>query len=197
MTDFWNSRYSATEYAYGTAPNEFFKDQIDMLNPGRILLPAEGEGRNAAYAASVGWDVTAFDNSNAGYHKAIELAKARQVSIRYFVDGFEEVKLQQPEFDALALIYAHVPSQKRTPWFEKMIQLLKPGAHVIFEGFSIDQLRFNSGGPRSNEMLFTEETILDIFQSLSNIQVWKEVVQLKEGQFHNGRASVIRMVGEK
>jgi hypothetical protein len=37
---------------YGTTPNEFFKQQLDLLEPGNILLPADGEGRNAVYAAS-------------------------------------------------------------------------------------------------------------------------------------------------
>ncbi len=197
MRDFWNEKYNNSDYVFGASPNGFFKEQIDGLKPGSILLPAEGEGRNAAYAAMQGWDVTAFDNGNIGYRKAIELAKSKHVNIRYFIDGFEEVKVEDRQFDALALIYAHVPSKKRTPWFEKMITLLKPGATVIFEGFSIDQLRYLSGGPRSKEMLFTEETILDIFQSLTQVKVWKEVISLTDGQLGSKRASVIRMLGTK
>ena len=51
MKDFWNDRYGRAEYAYGKNPNVFFKEQLDLLPPGKILLPAEGEGRNAVYAA--------------------------------------------------------------------------------------------------------------------------------------------------
>ena len=54
---FWNERYAVTDYIYGKAPNEFFVEQLSTLTPGRILLPAEGEGRNAVYAAKQGWDV--------------------------------------------------------------------------------------------------------------------------------------------
>ncbi len=33
-------------------PNHFFKEQIDKISvPGKLLLPGEGEGRNAVYAA--------------------------------------------------------------------------------------------------------------------------------------------------
>jgi hypothetical protein len=64
MIDFWNARYSAAEYAYGTEPNAFFKAQLDQLTPGRLLLPAEGEGRNAVYAAKKGWEVAAFEPNN-------------------------------------------------------------------------------------------------------------------------------------
>tara|TARA_R100001377_G_C3182541_1_gene107226 strand:+ start:629 stop:811 length:183 start_codon:yes stop_codon:yes gene_type:complete len=44
---------------YGTEPNDFFKQQIDKLKPGKILIPEEGEGRNAVYAASQGWKLMA------------------------------------------------------------------------------------------------------------------------------------------
>ena len=63
MKEFWDSRYREKEYAYGIEPNEFFKEFIDNNNPGKILLPGEGEGRNAVYSASKGWQVDAFDYS--------------------------------------------------------------------------------------------------------------------------------------
>ena len=44
---FWNRRYAAPAYAYGTAPNAFFSQQLADLPVGRLLLPAEGKGRNA------------------------------------------------------------------------------------------------------------------------------------------------------
>lgn len=72
---FWNKRYAAAEYVYGIAPNDFFKEHLDQLKPGSILLPAEGEGRNAVYAALQGWKVTAFDISKNGGEKALQLSK--------------------------------------------------------------------------------------------------------------------------
>ena len=55
MTNFWNERYSEKEYVYGEAPNVFFATQLNTLPPGTIILPCEGEGRNAVYAAANGW----------------------------------------------------------------------------------------------------------------------------------------------
>ena len=74
MLAHWNDRYSNPEYAYGTAPNEWFKEQLTHLpGKGRILLPAEGEGRNAVFAAKQGWEVSAFDPSEAGREKALPI----------------------------------------------------------------------------------------------------------------------------
>ena len=83
MQQFWNERYQENEHVYGEAPNAFFKSFIDPLQPGTLLLPAEGEGRNAIYAASRGWVVEAFDYSEVAREKALKRAASKGVSIRY------------------------------------------------------------------------------------------------------------------
>ena len=80
-TERWNERYSKKEFAYGEQPNQFLKEQLENLPVGSILFPAEGEGRNAVYAAKLGWDVYAFDISIEGKNKAMKLAEANKVSI--------------------------------------------------------------------------------------------------------------------
>ena len=54
-TSRWNDRYSKDEYAYGEEPNRYLKEQLEKLAVGKILFPAEGEGRNAVFAAKLGW----------------------------------------------------------------------------------------------------------------------------------------------
>ncbi len=43
VTNTWDERYAQDEYVYGKQPNEFFRQQLQPLRPGKILLPAEGE----------------------------------------------------------------------------------------------------------------------------------------------------------
>ena len=78
MKEFWNNIYKKKEYAYGKEPNKYFKKEIDKINPGKILLAAEGEGRNAVYAASIGWEVYAYDFSEFAYQKAVSLSKEKK-----------------------------------------------------------------------------------------------------------------------
>ena len=73
--ELWNERFSTNEYIYGTNPNKFFKEQIDKINPGRLLLLGEGEGRNSVYAATKGWIIDAVDFSQTAKDKALMLAK--------------------------------------------------------------------------------------------------------------------------
>ncbi|MEZ0130354.1 class I SAM-dependent methyltransferase, partial [Flavobacterium sp. LBUM151] len=110
-TERWNDRYSNEEFAYGEEPNNYFKEQIEKLKPGTILFPAEGEGRNAVYAAKLGWTVSAFDISEEGKNKALKLAETNNVSIDYKVGELETLNYHTEQFDAIALIYAHFPAE--------------------------------------------------------------------------------------
>ena len=65
-------------------PHAAVKSQITTLKSfkftqtRKILLAAEGEGRNAVYAASIGWEVFAYDFSEFGYKKAMKLATEKK-----------------------------------------------------------------------------------------------------------------------
>src|SRR6186713_3732560 len=93
-TERWNDRYSNEAFAYGEEPNNFFKEQIEKLNAGTILFPAEGEGRNAVYAAKLGWEAAAFDISAEGKNKALKLAEANNVTIDYKIGELETLNYQ-------------------------------------------------------------------------------------------------------
>jgi SAM-dependent methyltransferase len=197
MSEFWNQRYSAEEFAYGTEPNLFFKEHIEKLTPGKILLPAEGEGRNAVYAARLGWDVTAFDVSVEGKRKAELLAAENSVTINYLLAGYDDIYFEPETFDCVVLVFAHIDSDKREKYHRKMISFLKPGGFLLLEVFSKKQINNNSGGPRDFRLLYSKAELETDFQHLSVLKTEEPDVELYEGQFHNGIASVIRVVGKK
>src|SRR5574343_234271 len=144
MTDFWNERYAQEEYAYGLQPNVFFKDAIGEIPKGKLLFPAEGEGRNAVFAAQLGYEVHAFDTSKEGKIKADQLAEKYGVTINYKVGDLAKLDYPEQYFDAVILIYAHVPAESRTAFFQHLVRLLKPNGQIIFEGFSQNQLQYHS-----------------------------------------------------
>lgn len=202
MKEFWNERYGAEEYAYGKEPNVYFKEKISPLKPGRILLPAEGEGRNAVYAAKLGWDVYAYDISEEGKNKAKRLAEENGVHVNYLVGTLDELDLNAHSFDCIALIYAHLPRKMRKDQHKKLQELLKPGGILIVEVFSEEHLKFNSknplvGGPKDAELLFQTDDLVDDFDLCEMLYLDQEVVSLKEGKFHIGEGSVIRCLARK
>jgi cyclopropane fatty-acyl-phospholipid synthase-like methyltransferase len=197
MKELWNQRYSLDEYKYGKEPNQFFKEELTRLKPGRILLPGEGEGRNAVYAAASGWEVDAFDFSEAGKIKALKLAEESGAKINYDVKEFSEFRQDKVGYDAAAIIFIHLEEDQRRSLFEKIIASLKPGGKIIFECFEKDQIKFQSGGPKDIALLYTLEDVVNLFIDLEFEKLTKEKIFLNEGKGHLGEGIVIRFIGTK
>lgn len=200
--DRWNDRYSKEEFAYGEQPNNYLKEQLEKLNPGKILFPAEGEGRNAVFAARLGWTVSAFDISIEGKSKAMQLAETNKVEIDYQIGELQSLDYNLGQFDAIALIYAHFPADIKSMYHRTISEYLRKDGTVIFEAFSkkhLDYLAKNDkvGGPKEADMLFSIEEIRADFPNYEIIQLEEVEIELSEGMYHNGKGSVIRFVGHK
>ena len=198
----WEDRYGQDEYAFGIEPNEYLKNQLLKIRPGTILFPAEGEGRNAVFAAKMGWTASAFDISNNGRNKALKLAKDSNVTIDYRIGELPELGYTDAQFDAIALIYAHFPAAIRSEYHQLADTYLRKGGIIIIESFSKNHLEYRQrnekvGGPKDLDSLFSIEEIKSDFQQYDIIELAEEVIDLQEGIYHNGQGSVIRFVGRK
>ena len=200
---FWNSRYQNSDFAYGKNPNSFFKQCIGNVEPKSILMPADGEGRNGVFAAKLGWKVTATDLSIKGKIKALQLAKENKVTIDYLIGDMQDLDFPKESFDAIALIYAHFSASKTSILHKKLIKFLKPKGTIIFEAYSKNHIEYKRqnpqviGGPKDIDMLFSVEDIQNDFPNF-NLQILEEKeIELNEGEFHKGKAKVIRFFGTK
>jgi hypothetical protein len=202
MSEYWNTRYNNEAFAYGETPNLFFKAQLEPLTPGKILLPADGEGRNGVFAATLGWEVSAFDLSEAGKKKAELLAAKNGVALDYQVGEFSELQYAPEQFDVIALIYAHFSGDTKSGYHKILNGYLRKGGIVIFEAFSKKHLAYNSsnpkvGGPKDLDTLFSIEEIQHDFDNYEVMELIETEIELEEGLFHIGKGSVIRFVGRK
>jgi cyclopropane fatty-acyl-phospholipid synthase-like methyltransferase len=200
--DRWNDRYSTDGFAYGEQPNNYLKEKLEKLTPGTILFPAEGEGRNAVFAAKLGWTVSAFDISVEGKNKAFRLAEANKVTIDYQVGELQALNYTPEQFDAIALIYAHFPAGIKSLYHKTLNNYLRKDGVIIFEAFSkshIDYIARNEkvGGPKDIAMLFSIDELKSDFANYEIIELVEREVELSEGLFHNGKGSVIRFAGRK
>ncbi|MCI4670100.1 MAG: methyltransferase domain-containing protein [Bacteroidia bacterium] len=193
----WDKRYSEEEFAYGITPNSFFADQIQQFAKGKILLPAEGQGRNAVFAARLGWDVSAFDYSPVAKERALKLAESENVSISYHVIDFRELDLPAEEYDVVALIFNHMPADLRRVVHKKIVDSLKPGGRLLLEAFHKNQLGRTSGGPKSLELLYSEAELNEDFSGMEIISLEETIAVLDEGPYHQGEAILIRLLARK
>lgn len=201
-TEFWNERYSADDYVYGETPNRYLAQKLVNLGPGKILFPADGEGRNSVYAATLGWHAYAFDQSAEGKRKAELLASKKNVDIHYTVAQMPAVDYQPESFDAMALIFAHFPGTGKLTYLKQLATYLKPGGTVIFEAYSKNHLKFKAanptvGGPADEAMLYSARELEECFAGYETVELQESEVEIWEGKLHGGMSSVVRFVGRK
>jgi SAM-dependent methyltransferase len=197
MSNPWDERYSSEDYVYGESPNVFFADYLRKLQPGTLLLPCEGEGRNAVFAANHGWQVLAFDGSEVGRSKALQLAAKNNIIFEYQIADATTVKYAQGSLDVVAFIYAHFPPSIRQTIHKNAVVWLKLGGKIILEAFNPLQLNNSSGGPKDSAMPYTVAMLEEDFAGLHFELLETLETTLAEGKYHEGKADVIRMVGVK
>jgi ubiquinone/menaquinone biosynthesis C-methylase UbiE len=202
MKGIWDERYAQFDYAYGTLPNDFVRHNLLKLTPGTVLFPAEGEGRNAVFAASQGWKSYAFDQSIEGKKKALALAHLIDVNIDYYINEGTELPYAVNQFDVIVFCYAHFPPSVKESIIAKTLTFLKPGGLVIFEAFSKKHLEYNAanpaiGGPKDEALLFSVNEMKQLFEGFTFEYLNEEEIELKEGLYHNGKGHVVRMIARK
>jgi 2-polyprenyl-3-methyl-5-hydroxy-6-metoxy-1,4-benzoquinol methylase len=197
MNPFWDARYDTPFFVYGKEPNRFFASELGRILPGKILLPGEGEGRNAVFAARQGWEVDAFDQSHIAMLKARSFAAELGVSINYMACELQEYPFRKGIYDAVGLIFFHVPPPLRHMLHKRITEALKPGGKLILEAFHTSQLGNSTGGPQSEEMLFDAEILKKDFSSLKQDLLEETESVLDEGPFHQGKVSLVRYIGTK
>lgn len=139
----------------------------------------------------------AFDYSLAAQRKAIALAQRHHFSLEYYVQDIETTRLSSGRFDAIGLIYLHLKPILRKSFHLQCVKALKPNGVIILEAFSKNQLGNLSGGPTVLEMLYAKQELYDDFSGLAIESLQEVEVELSEGNFHRGKADVIRMVARK
>ena len=193
----WDERFDTSEYIYGTQPNDFLVSVADEIPPSKVLCLADWEGRNGVYLASLGYEVTTVDQSAVGLAKAQKLAIAKQVTITTIQANLADFIIKPEAWDGIVSIYCHLPSALRNKVYQQVTRGLKPNGVFIFEGFSPQQLQYNTGGPKDLDLLPTLATLQQELEPL-DWEIGQEIErELLEGRYHNGKAAVIQMLGRK
>ena len=189
----WNARFSGDGWAYGKKPNAWLAEQIKP-GIGKALVPADGEGRNAVWIASQGYDTTVFDLSDVGRDKCALLAAEKGVQVHYEVDDLTTRQFTSSIYDLIACSWFHVPWSMFCEHYPRMLSSLKPGGEFICEGYHTSQMEMLSGGPKSLDLLWDLEEVMEIVGEGFTVQHAKvETVELDESDLHRGTAHVVRL----
>ncbi|HEY3308560.1 MAG TPA: class I SAM-dependent methyltransferase [Desulfuromonadaceae bacterium] len=193
----WDERYREPGFCYGTAPNDFLAAVAHRIPQGKVLSLAEGEGRNAVYLASLGYQMTGVDGSGVGLRKAHQLAAERGVPLTTIQADLCEYQIEARQWEGIIACYCHLPSTIRIPLHLAAVRGLKPGGVFVLEAFSKEQLTYNTGGPKSLDMLMSLDDLKQELNGLELIHALKLERAVREGNNHTGLASVVQILAIK
>ncbi len=193
----WNERFAATEYVYGTNPNDFLVECLSGRRIGCAFSVAEGEGRNAVWMAEHGAQVHSIDASVKGVEKTLRLAKEHGVTVDAQVGLLEQLQIRESHYDTIVSVFAHMPRAERALLHNKLVRALKPDGLFVFEAYSPNQPKFDTGGPKDLDLLVTVDDLRTELAGLNFLVLHEVERNVVEGSLHTGKASVVQCMGIK
>ncbi len=126
-----------------------------------------GEGRNALYLASQGFDVEGLEKNPQAIEVSRQLAEKNNLSVQTQQVDLEHYSLPTNRYDVIICFYY----LQRT-LIPQMIGALKKGGMVVYETFLIDQ-HIRHGRPKHREYCFEHNELLNYFRDF-RILFYKE-----------------------
>src|SRR5262245_11658738 len=166
--------------------NKFLAETIRGRQPGAALDIGMGEGRNALFLATQGWEVTGFDISDVGVQLAREAAQKRALKLNAIVDDVDRFDYGRQRWDLVVGMYMHGMITRNA---EKVIESLKPGGLVVVEGFHRDVKR---RGLLGDELGYRSNELLRAFDRLRVIHYEDTVGAADWG---SARSPIVRFIG--
>lgn len=194
----WDQRYAQPGYLFGVEPADFIRAQGGVLAPvSRVLCVADGEGRNSAYLAGLGHEVTAFDASLVALEKARALAAEKGVSVDFQHAGIEDWDWSQG-FDAVVGVFIQfTPPDLRARLFDWMAQAVNPGGLLLLHGYAPRQVEYGTGGPGNPDHMYTEDLLRAAFDGWEILRLEDYDRVIDEGPGHSGQSALVDFVARK
>jgi SAM-dependent methyltransferase len=155
----WNDRYAAKDLVWGHDPNRFVAEALADVPPGRALDLACGEGRNAIWLASRGWEVTAVDFSDVAIERGRKLAAAQGVEVDWQVADVTRFQDAIRSRDLVVISYLQVPRDDRRAVLAHAARALALGGRLFMIGHALRNLEAGYGGPSSPAVLWDPDEL--------------------------------------
>lgn len=138
--------------------------RTDRPYPGHALDLATGEGRNAIWLATQGWEVTGLDYSAVALERAERLTAdlPDEVADRLTWRHGDARSYEAPAagYDLVLVAYLQVPAEDRRAALRRAAAALAPGGTLLVVGHDLGNLTEGVGGPQDPAVLFTPQDVL-------------------------------------
>jgi SAM-dependent methyltransferase len=162
--EFWDARYSSAERIWSGNPNPHLVAQVAELVPGSALDVGSGEGADAIWLATRGWQVTGIDLST------VVLERAAQLAARAGQDIAERITWEQADvlswdpaprlFDLVSALFMHLPRLAREALHRRLAAAVRPGGMLLIVGHHPADLETAMGRPNLPDFFFTADELV-------------------------------------
>ncbi len=132
----WDAKYAEKPIPERLIPDDWLREQIVDLPPGRALEPACGLGHNSIWLAQHGWQVDAVDISSVGLAQAEKLAEASGAQVNWIAADLDIFEPEPAVYD-LILVFRFL-ERRRLPGL--LQRSLRPGGRLLYETFTTAHL---------------------------------------------------------
>lgn len=201
----WEQRYRLTgdELLFGATPNHFLcRESGNFPAGGKLLAVSEGEGRNALWLAQQGFQVCANDISPTAINRARAQALAAGLTIDFYLEDWLRDDWPPAHwrhaFDGAAAVFIQFANRRQqATQFAHLHNVLRPGGVLLLQGFALEQLQYQSGGPPFPEYLYDEQRLHELLHGWHIEKMEHYEHDISEGPAHTGRASLWGVVATK
>jgi SAM-dependent methyltransferase len=155
----WDRRYADVENLWSARPNRFLVAEVEPLPPGRALDLACGEGQNAIWLATRGWDVAGVDFSEIAIAKAQARAEREGVAVEFAVADLLEYEPAAGAYDLVLLLYLHLAPHERRLVLERASAALARGGILLLIGHDLLNMTEGVGGPSDPTIHVTPDQV--------------------------------------
>jgi SAM-dependent methyltransferase len=187
----WDKRYASVDNLWAVKPNRFLVAEVAELEPGRALDLACGEGQNAIWLATLGWDVTGVDFSEVAIAKARARAERDGARVAFACADLLEYEAAPGAFDLVLLLYLHILAGERRRVLAEANLALAPGGTLVLIGHDSTNMTDGVGGPSDPRLLFTPDEIADELHGLEIVKA-ERVLRDVDGESRDAIDALVR-----
>ncbi|GAB2935370.1 hypothetical protein GCM10027047_34850 [Rhodococcus aerolatus] len=162
----WDQRYAGRELVWGSPPNGFVVEHATALPRGRALDLACGQGRNALWLATRGWQVVGLDFSPVAVERAAQITARSPVAVRERLTWAVADATTDPldptgdGYDLVVWAYLQLSSPDRETALARVPEVLRPGGLLLLVCHDATNLADGWGGPEDPAVLFDADAVV-------------------------------------
>jgi SAM-dependent methyltransferase len=160
--EFWDERYGSAPALWSRKPNQRLVEHVADLTPGTALDIGCGEGADALWLASRGWQVTALDLSPVALARAAEQAALAGPEIAGRIT-WEHADLlswsPRAQVDLVSAQFLHLPPEPAVQVQARLAAAVRPGGTLLIVGHDKSDLETTVRRPPVPELFSTAAEI--------------------------------------